>query len=286
MSKEKIRTGFIGLGNIGGPMAENLIADAFDLTVYDVFDKAMQPFAEKGAATAASPKQLAQRCEIIGICVRDDKDVDAVLSGDDGLLAGMNPDTLIAIHSTVTQDSLLRWEKEVASKGGKLIDAPITGGAHGARDKNLCYMVGGSQELLERARPVFNSSAQKIVHAGDLGSGMALKLCNNLMTYTEYTAAHEAVKLAEACGLAPEVLYEVGQANGVINDQMHRFITGREGVAASGKPEDMQAFFGPFGALGEKDLDAALETARQKGIELPTTAFVRERIMKVFLKQY
>ncbi len=284
MSKHKV--GFIGLGNIGGPMAANLIGGDFQLTVFDVSSEALETFAAKGARVAASPAELATEADIIGICVRDDRDVDAVLGGADGLLAGVGPGAVIAIHSTVTHDGLHRWHAQAAERGVMLIDAPITGGAQGATDRALCYMVGGPAEVVERCRPVFGTSAQKIVHAGELGAGMALKMCNNMMTYAAFTAIHEAAKLAEACGLSIDVLYEVGQSNGVVTEQMHRFISNRESLAKACSAEDMAKLFGPFGALAEKDLDAALATAAQKQVELPAAAFNRGLINKVFLKQY
>lgn len=284
--KNKLKVGFIGLGNIGGPMAANLLDDSFSLTVFDVSEYAVQSLVARGASAATSAKELAQHSEIIGICVRDDRDVDAVLFGEHGVLAGAARHCVIAIHSTVTQDGLQRWHDAARARGVDLLDAPITGGAQGAQDKTLCYMVGGEQTLLERYRPVFETSGKTIIHAGGLGSGMALKLCNNLMTYAAFTAMHEAAKLAEACGLSLDVIHEVGQSNGVVTDQMYRFITNREQLIQNCSAEDFVRLFGPFGALGEKDLTAALESARQKGIELPATERIQGLIQKVFLKQY
>src|SRR5690606_2511666 len=119
--------------------------------------------------------------------------------------------------------------------------------------------VGGDAALLERCRPIFMSSAEKIVHAGPVGAGIALKLCNNLMTYAAFAAMHEAANLARECGLSLESLHAVGQSNGVVTPQMYSLVTGRDAVAEQGE-EALEQAFGPFARLGEKDLEAALQS--------------------------
>lgn len=277
--------GYIGLGNIGAPCAERLITDGLNAHVYDVFEQAMAPLVAKGAQGAESVAHLASACEHIGICVRDDEQVEALLQGEGGILANAAPGTLVAIHSTVTQGNLLRWHEEGKEKGIDLVDAPITGGAHRAADGTLCYMVGGSEEQVARGTPVFETSGEKVVHAGPVGSGIALKLCNNFIQYTEFVAMAEAARLADACGLSVDVLREVGLSNGVVNEQMHMFVSGRNALAVASTEEDMAQFFGAMGKLGEKDLDCALRTASDHGVVMPTAAFVRERIEAVFLAQ-
>jgi 3-hydroxyisobutyrate dehydrogenase-like beta-hydroxyacid dehydrogenase len=240
--------GFIGLGNIGRPMAKQLLKLSEPVWVFDVMPAASAELAAGGAHVAASPAALAARCGIIGICVRDDKDVDALQLG---------------LH---------------------VIDAPITGGAAGAEAGTLCYMVGGDEALIERCKPLFLCSGSKIVHGGAIGTGIALKLCNNLMTYAAFVAAHEGFKLAAACGLAPEKLLEVGQANGVVTQQMAAFIGGRN--AMTDNPELLLQIFGPHAALGTKDLAAALQTAEKLSVTLPGTQKNSELIEDVFLNRY
>lgn len=274
--------GFIGLGNIGKPMALHLV-QAFENThVYDVINENCQPLAEAGAHIASSVAALASECQYIGVCVRDDKDVDSLI--EQGLLGG-KPGSYIAIHSTVTREGLQRWAEAAARNNITLIDAPITGGAGGAEAGTLCYMVGASSEALAKCEPYFQCSADKIVHAGELGAGMALKLCNNLITYAEFTAMSEATRLAEACGLSADVLREVGKSNGVINEQMHQFISNRNALAANCSQEEMAGIFGAFGTLGRKDLECALSTASQLGLRLPATEVVRDMIEDVFLNK-
>ncbi|MFK7975408.1 MAG: NAD(P)-dependent oxidoreductase [Halioglobus sp.] len=282
MSSAK-NVGYIGLGNIGAPCAERLITDGFNAYVFDVFPEAMEPLVSKGAIGADSVAQLAQTCEHIGICVRDDEQVEALLYGEGGILSNAGAGTQVSIHSTVTQSNLLRWHEEAKEHGIDLIDAPITGGAHRAADGTLCYMVGGSDAQVAAGTPVFETSGEKVVHAGPVGSGIALKLCNNYIQYTEFVAMAEATRLAQACGLSVDVLREVGLSNGVVNEQMHMFVSGRNSLALTCSEEDMAQFFGAMGKLGEKDLDCALSTATERGVVMPTAQFVRDRIEAVFL---
>lgn len=279
----RTNVGYIGLGNIGKPSARRLIGDSYRAHVYDVFSPAVEELVEAGAVGCASVAELARACPHIGVCVRDDAQVQALLRGDDGIFAHAAKGTLIAIHSTVTQVNLLRWAQEAQQLGFSLIDAPITGGAHKAVDGALCYMVGGTVEQLEAGSPVFQTSAEKIVHAGPIGSGIALKLCNNFIQYAEFVAMVEATRLAHACGLSADVLRSVGLANGVVNEQMHMFTTGRNSMAKTMTEEEMDPYFGGMGRLARKDLECALSTAADMDVVMPTAEFIRDRIEDVFL---
>lgn len=278
-----VNVGYIGLGNIGKPCAERLIAPPYVVHVYDVFQPAVDELVEKGAIACGSVAELAAKCVHIGICVRDDQQVEELLYGAGGIFATAASKTVVAIHSTVTQASLVRWAAEARESGIYLIDAPITGGAHRAAEGTLCYMVGGEAPVVDRSRPVFETSAEKVVHAGELGAGIALKLCNNFIQYTEFVAMAEATRLAEACGLSVDVLREVGLSNGVVNEQMHMFVSGRNGLARGSTEDQMEEFFGALGRLGEKDLQCALDTAADHAVSLPTAEYVRDRILDVFL---
>lgn len=275
--------GYIGLGNIGKPSAVHLITEAYRAHVFDVYQPSVDELVEKGAVGCGSVAELAVRCSHIGICVRDDQQVADLLYGEGGILANAAAGTVVAVHSTVTQASLLKWAEDAHSTGIHLIDAPITGGAHRAADGTLCYMVGGDPGIVDRCRPIFGTSAEKVVHAGDLGSGIALKLCNNFMQYAEFVVMAEATRLAEACGLSVDVLREVGLSNGVVNEQMHMFVAGRNGMVRGGGNEQMLAYFGTMGELAYKDLQCALDTAGNHAVSLPTAEHIQNRIVDVFL---
>lgn len=278
--------GFIGLGNIGKPIAKQLLKLGEPLWVRDVEVGPVAELVELGAQRASRPAEIARACRHIGICVRDDQDVDQLLYGSAGsgrgLLEEAAPDTVIAVHSTVTYDAMMRWSRHAAARRIHLVDAPITGGAGGAEAGTLCYMVGGEAEIVERCRPLFATSGNKLVHAGATGAGITLKLCNNVMTYAAFAAIDEATRLARAGGLRPELLIEVGRANGVVTPQMEAFLANRNRIAADG-PELLQTVFGPFGALGRKDLAAALESARKLGVDLAGTERIHDIIQDVFL---
>ncbi|WP_051362019.1 NAD(P)-dependent oxidoreductase [Solimonas soli] len=273
--------GFIGLGNIGKPMAKHQLKLGEPLLVHDVAQAPLDELAALGA-TPASPRVLAAQCRIVGLCVRDDKDVEGLLYGPDGLLEQLPADAIVAVHSTVTQAALLRWAADAQARGLHIVDAPITGGASGAEAGTLCAMVGGDAALVERLRPVLSCWSSRIVEAGAPGCGIALKLCNNLMTYAAFAAIDEGVRLAQAGGLDAALLIEVGRANGVVTPQMEAFLSHRQKLAPQGV-EFMRKAFGPFAALGRKDLDAALRSADALGVELPMTHALRERIARVFL---
>jgi 3-hydroxyisobutyrate dehydrogenase len=279
----KFNVGYIGLGNIGKPSAKRLIGDAYNAHVYDVYAPAVEELVAAGAVGCATVAELAKACLHIGICVRDDKQVEGLLHGDQGIFAHAKKGTLIAIHSTVTQAGLLRWAQEAETRGLRVIDAPITGGADRAAAGTLCYMVGGSEADLALCTPVFQTSAEKVVHAGGIGAGIALKLCNNFMQYAEFVSMAEAVRLAESCGLNPAVLREVGMSNGVVNPQMFQFATGRNAVMVGSTDPGIVSYFTQMGELAQKDLDCAIGTASEKGVVMPTCQFIRNRILDVFL---
>lgn len=268
------RAGFIGLGNIGKPMAVHLANSPFDTVVYDINPHACAELQTQGAEIATSPKALAARVDYIGICVRDDADTFAVMQGEEGILAGVKEGTIIAIHSTVKLQTIQALAQLAADKGAHVIDAPITGGAHGAQAKTLCYMAGGDADIIERATPFMLTSGEKIVHAGELCDGMKLKLCNNLMTYYELLAVHEGMKLAKASGLNLNILKEVTTQNGVLTPSMKMFFDTKRGFDEVTFADIMQG----FKAVAVKDMASILDLADSLTISLPGAGALREAI--------
>jgi 3-hydroxyisobutyrate dehydrogenase len=278
-----VSIGFIGLGNIGKPMARQLLKLAEEVWVYDLVGQPVAELAALGAHAARDTRELAGRCRIVGVCVRDAADVEALLHGG-GLLAAMAPDSIIAVHSTVARATVLEWVEQARARSIHLLDAPITGGAAAAETATLTYMVGGDATVVERCRAVFMTSGAKLIHAGPAGSGILLKLCNNLMSYAAFAAIHEADRLARAGGLDPALLAEVGRSNGVVTAQMQAFLTNRGTLALAGT-QALQRGFAPFAALADKDLAAALASARELQLPLPLTERVAAIVDKVFLNQ-
>lgn len=270
--------GFIGLGNIGKPMAIQLARSEFPTVVFDINPKACEELAAEGASVANSPAALASQCHYIGICVRDDADTFAVLNGDNGILQTAKPGTVVAIHSTVKLDTIHKLAGMAAEKQVTVFDAPITGGAHGAASKQLYYMCGGDEPVIRQVEKYMLTSGQKVIHAGELGSGMKLKLCNNLMTYLEFMAVHEGMKLAKASGLSLDVLKEVTTGNGVLTPNMKMIFDTKKGF----DEETFAQIMTGFKAVAIKDLSSALDFADTLDISLPGTGVCREMMKQVF----
>jgi 3-hydroxyisobutyrate dehydrogenase-like beta-hydroxyacid dehydrogenase len=277
-----IRTGFIGLGNIGKPMAERLLAAFPGTLVFDVVAERVEELAKLGAEVADSPRDLAARSDVTGICVRDDADVEAVSRGSDGVLAGAERGSVIAVHSTVGPNTVTKLGEAAAERGVRVLDACISGGSAGAQRGTLLYMVGGDAADLERARPAFETSAGKIVHTGPLGSGAAAKLCNNLMTYQAWLSVFEATHLARAAGLAQDVLEEVTRASGNLTEPMLAFLALHKVPAETHQSAGFQALLENFTTLAEKDLAATLDLARSCGIALPGTGLCQQLMARVY----
>lgn len=277
-----IRVGFVGLGNIGLPMAKRLPAAGLPTTVYDVAPERVAAAVAAGARAAVSPRALAAASDAIGVCVRDDADVRSVLLGDDGLLAGAAPGAVIAIHSTVQPATVVEMGAAAAARGVGLIDACITGGAAGAAQGALTVMAGGDPAHVERTRPLLDAFAKKVVACGPLGSGCKVKLCNNLMTYLAWTAAFEATLLARAAGLPQEVLEEVTRSNGNLTDPMLAFLALHKAPEETRRSDGFQAMMRGFVEVAEKDLAATLALARESGVALPGAATASQIMARVY----
>ncbi|MFP6641797.1 MAG: NAD(P)-dependent oxidoreductase [Myxococcota bacterium] len=174
-----IRAGFIGLGNQGKPIAAHYAPAGFDTTVYDIAEEPVRELEAAGARRASCPREVAEHADLIGICVPEDDHVRAVLRGDDGVLAGAAPGSVILIHSTILPETATELAAEAAERDLSLLDACVTGGAARAETKQLTFLVGGDEDALEKARPLLECTSVRIIHAGEVGSGAKLKLCLN-----------------------------------------------------------------------------------------------------------
>jgi 3-hydroxyisobutyrate dehydrogenase len=204
-----IKVGFVGLGRIGKPMAVNILKAGFDLCVHDLRSEPVRELTELGAKAAHSLKELAKAADVIELAVVDDAQVEEALVGDQALIEEAASGTVVVIHSTVYPETVKKVARIAAAKGVHVIDAPISGGETGARERSLCYMVGGDETLVERCREVFSTSASEIFHMGALGSGAAAKMIVQVVTCINMLAAHEAELLAERSGLDFAALQKV-----------------------------------------------------------------------------
>jgi 3-hydroxyisobutyrate dehydrogenase len=276
-----MRAGFIGLGNIGKPLAQHL-PGSFETSVYDLDEAPLKELGAAGAHVARSPRELAERADVIGICVPEDKHVRAVMGGPDGVLAGAKPGTVVLIHSTILPATAIDLGREASPRGVEVLDACVTGGEQRARAATCTYMVGGDAGALEKARPFLEKTAQKIIHAGALGNGAKLKLCLNVMTYLQWAAAFEPFKLAQAIGLPTEILEEAGKSNGQLTEMMILFLNGVKLPDEAKKSEGYQKFVRGHMHTAEKDLAWALTLARDAGVSLPAAALASQTMARIY----
>lgn len=277
-----LRAGFVGLGSIGRPMARRLCTAGLPTTVFDLVPAAVEELVAAGASRADSARAVAAATDVIGVCVRDDADVEAVVLGEHGLLAGAAPGTVIAIHSTILPRTVRELGAAAATRGVAVVDACVTGGPMGAEQGRLTYMVGGTDIDVERCRPVFATAAKIIVHTGALGTGAATKLCNNLMTYVGFLAAFEATLLARESGLSESAFEEVTRSNGNLTDQMLAFLTLHRLPEAQRREPGFQKMLHGYTTLAEKDLAVTLAFAREHGIALPGAALCQQLMARVY----
>lgn len=277
-----MRVGFVGLGNIGLPMARNIASAGFALTVFDLNPAPLHEMARHGARVAASLADVAHAAECIGVCVRDDAQVHQVLTGETGVLHAAAPGTVVAVHSTIRPRTVVALAAAGAARDVHVLDVPITGGAHGAEARTLCYMAAGDADAIERCRPVFATSASHVVLTGGLGSGMATKLANNLMMYLGFVAAFEATRLAVRAGIAEDVLTAVTQANGVLTRPMLAYLGLLKLIDASPQDAALRQQLERFTDLADKDLAITLEYAAELGVTLPAAAACRQLMPRVY----
>lgn len=204
--------GFIGLGGQGAPMARRIIEAGYPMTLWARRSATVAAFADTDATIAESPAELAAASDVVCLCVVGDADVDEVTSGGSayqGLLAGLRPGGVIAVHSTVHPKTCEMLAEKAAAVGGFVVDAPVSGGGPAAAEGRLLVMVGGEAAVVERCRPVFETYADAVVHLGGLGCGQLAKLVNNVVFTANLGTAATALALGRALGITRDGLAEV-----------------------------------------------------------------------------
>jgi len=262
--------GFIGLGQIGAPMATRLLAWPDGLTVYDVAPDAMAPFVDQGAHRASSPAAVAARCDVISVMVRDDEQVEQVLTGPDGILPAAVAGTVVAIHSTIEADTPARLAALAMPYGVEVVDAPVSGGFMGAHNGTLAIMVGGSDAAFAKVSEPFALMGTLVAHLGPIGAGTRAKLARNLITFASYAAVGEASRLAEAAGVDLALLGEVVRHSDAVTGGPGAIML-RATAAPLADDDGLRPIFTHTKALGEKDLRLALALAAEHGLDLPLT---------------
>ena len=266
--------GFIGLGNIGAPMARRLLDRPDELVVLDVAAAATAPFAAEGATVAATPAELAARARVISIVVRDEAQVADVLDGPDGLLAAATAGTVVAVHSTISAEGAVALAERASAAGVDLVDAPISGGAMGAHEGTLAVMVGGSDDVVERARRDLERYASLVVHCGPVGQGTRMKIARNLITFASFAAVGEAQRLAQAAGLDVAALGDVVRHSDRVTGGAGAIML-RPDASVMADDDGLRPIFAHTAALGTKDLELAAELGDGLNVDTPVAELAR-----------
>jgi 3-hydroxyisobutyrate dehydrogenase len=260
--------GFIGLGNMGVPMAGRLINAGHALVVHDVRPEAARPLLARGATWADSPAEVGAAARTVITILPTSREVREVLLGAKGLLAALRPGSLVLEMTSADPSATRELEREVAARGSALIDAPVSGGVRGAVEGTLAIMVGGDPALLERARPVLAGMGKNIFHAGPVGAGHAIKLVNNMCSGGILALTIEAVAVAARAGVDPARAVDILQAS-----------SGRSNASDNKFPRFILngAFDAGFAIrLMMKDLDGYGRLAQEAGVPSPVARAAAE----------
>src|SRR6185437_15276557 len=235
--------GFIGLGNMGGPMAANLVKAGHHVTGFDMAAGALERFAASGGATASGIAAALAGAELIISMLPAGPEVRAVYEGADGILATAAPGALLVDSSTIDVATARAVAANAAARGYDMLDAPVSGGVAGAAGASLTFMVGGSEAGFVRALPALQAMGKTIVHAGPAGNGQAAKICNNLILGISMIAVSEAFALADRLGLDRQKLYDVSSKSSGQCWSMTNYCPAPGPVPAAPSNRDYQAGF-------------------------------------------
>ena len=268
---------FIGLGNMGAPMAENLLKAGYTLSVYDLSAEATARLQQAGASVADSPKDAASNAQVVISMLPAGKHVHSVYLGDDGadgLLAELPKGTLVIDSSTIAA-AAARLVAEAASKLGiDFLDAPVSGGTGGAIAGSLTFIVGGSDDAFAKAEPILAVMGKNIFHAGDHGAGQVAKICNNMLLGILMAGTAEAINLGVKNGLDPKVLSDIMLQSSGRNWTLEVY---NPYPQVMGNVPSSNGYKGGFmSKLMQKDLNLAMQTAKDTDVETPMGAKATE----------
>ena len=268
-----IQIAFIGLGNMGGPMAQNLLKAGYQVTVFDLSPTAIQTLANAGATVATSAQDAVRNANIVISMLPASRHVEALYLGENGLLAHIPKGTLVIDCSTIAAQTAINVAKVATSLGLTMLDAPVSGGTGGAIAGTLTFIVGGEATDLERARPILTAMGKNIFHAGGHGAGQTAKICNNMLLGIQMIGTAGALALGVANGLDPHVLSDIMVKSSGRNwslELYNPYPGVMENVPAS------RGYSGGFGVdLMLKDLGLATETALNAQASIPLGEMAR-----------
>ena len=256
-----MQVGFIGIGNIGKPMAEQIIRAGHTLVVHDLRRDAASSLVADDAIWAESPAEVATRCDVVCTCLPGPTEVEPVVLSEGGIAAAIMPGSVYVDHTTNAPSLVRRLRDLLATKGVDTLDAPVSGGMEGARTRDLVMLVGGDATVVERVRPVLDSMAKTVMHVGDVGAGCVCKLAHNCAGFSINLAMVECMTLAVKAGVDPATLVDVFQ----------RCAIGRRFDLHVRLPATLfQGDFDPRFALkvANKDMTLATELAQSLGVPM------------------
>ena len=262
-----MKVAFIGMGTMGAAMALNIIKAGHEITVHNRSRVKEEPVAKAGARRAGSPKEASRDAEIIITCVSDTPDVEGVVLGENGVIHGAQPGAIVIDMSTISPSATRRIAAELAKKGIRMLDAPVSGGSEGAQKGTLTIMVGGSAEDVAQAMPVLSAMGKSITHVGPSGAGQFTKAINQVIISGVYLAVAEGMTLGLKAGLDMEKVVQA-LAGGAAGSWVLNF-----------RSANMIRNEYPLGfrvRLHRKDVAIAMEAARELGVFLPATSLVEQ----------
>lgn len=268
MTDTTIKTiGYVGLGIMGLPMAENLIDAGYELVVYNRTASKAKPLIDKGAMQADSPAQVAGQVDALCINVTDTPDVEQILFGENGVSAGAQAGLIVIDNSTISPQATQDFAAQLGKQEVTFIDAPVSGGDSGAKAGTLSIMVGGDDAAVKKAWPIFEVLGKNITHLGAVGSGQACKACNQVAVVCNLLGVCEALALAKKTGLDEKKMVDVVCAGAGGSWQLANL--GTKIIEGDFKPGFMID-------LVLKDLGIVLDTARNHDLKLDGTALAEK----------
>ena len=272
MAEKKKRIGFIGLGVMGRPMALNLLKAGYPMVVWNRTRSKMKSLLEAGAEGADSPREVAEKSDVVITMVTDSPDVEEVILGPNGVIHGAHPGLVVIDMSTISPTVTRRIAQKLAEKGVKMLDAPVSGGDIGAKKGTLSIMVGGPKETFEECLPIFKVLGKKITYMGPSGMGQTTKLCNQVICALNIQAVCEGLMLGAAAGLDLKKLLEVVTAGAAGSWMLSNL-----------GPKMIERDFRPGFKIShqQKDLRLVLSFASELKLPLPGTALVQQMLRSV-----
>ncbi|MCS7207815.1 MAG: NAD(P)-dependent oxidoreductase [Dehalococcoidia bacterium] len=267
-----MRVGFIGLGNMGRPMATNILKAGHEMVVYDIREEAGQPLIALGARWAHGPKAVAQASQVIFTSLPGPKEVEQVALGPGGILEGMHPGAVYVDLSTNSPACVRRIAAAFRAQGFAMLDAPVSGGVTGAETRDLAVLVGGDEGVFTRVKPLLDAIGTKVFYCGPSGAGSVCKIVNNLISLSLNVLIGEAFTIGVKAGVPTRILYEAVTRSSGDNARLRRGLRN-------------QLFKGDFRPgfavdLALKDVRLGLELARELDVPVDLLALVEQKYLE------